>query len=124
MMQTPNPATFDDDDIPAPISKLEVNGRTIHISAFRSLELAFQSAERHPGYANHVIMGDCPWYWVVSPADGQRLDGHPVALHPRASSTPPPQWAGPTTGRSLLLYADVSDVLAPQNGRPPNRRAS
>jgi len=66
---------------------LELNGRTIHISAFLSLDLAFVAAEHHPGYANHVIMGDCPWYWVVSPVDGQRLERAGYEMVTRSSFT-------------------------------------
>jgi hypothetical protein len=62
------------DAIPDPIRSLTLDGRRIQISPFRNLELAFSSAERHPGWANMVVMGDCPWYWVVSPADASRLE--------------------------------------------------
>jgi hypothetical protein len=62
------------DPIPPPIRSLTLGGRLIQIRAFRNLELAFSSAERHPGWAFCVVMGDCPWYWVVSPADASRLE--------------------------------------------------
>ncbi len=49
--------------------------------------LAFNSAERHPRYSDRVVMGDCPWYWVVSPADSQRLERAGYEIVTRSSLT-------------------------------------
>ena len=59
-----------------------VNGRTIQIlGAYRNPESALRAADRHPGWSNRVVMGDCPCYWLVSPADAQRLE-RAGELHP------------------------------------------
>lgn len=59
-----------------------VNGRRVQIlGEFRTLEYAFEMAERMPTWGC-VLMGefddiedpDSGWYWVTTRADGQRLE--------------------------------------------------
>ena len=55
------------------IVRLTIDNRRITTFPFRSLELALEAADRMKG-GGSVLMGDCPYYWVTTRGDGQRLE--------------------------------------------------
>ena len=81
-------ANEDFESTPA-INQLTIDARKIQLRPFRSLALAYDCADRMQfpngrlGYGR-VIMGDCPWYWVVTPADSELLvrAGYEMARRP------------------------------------------
>ena len=44
-----------------------------HVSFYQSLSNARSACYEHSVKPSRIVMGDCPWYWVVSPADAERL---------------------------------------------------
>ena len=54
------------------MKKIEIDGRTIYAFEFTSLEAAWNMVNRATK-PQRIIMGDAPFYWVVSNADAQRL---------------------------------------------------
>lgn len=51
---------------------IEIDGRTIYAFEFTSLEAAWDMVNRAKK-PQRIILGDAPFYWVVNPADAQRL---------------------------------------------------
>ncbi len=43
------------------------------VASYRSLSLACSSCYEHSVKPRRIVMGDFPWFWVVSPADAERL---------------------------------------------------
>jgi hypothetical protein len=43
------------------------------VLSYQSLSNARSASNTHSKKPMRVIMGDCPWFWVVSPVDAERL---------------------------------------------------
>lgn len=54
------------------MTKLNLNGRTVHCSTFKSLAAAWRWADG-ADLPLTVVLGACPEFWVVTLADAQRL---------------------------------------------------
>ena len=53
-------------------NEIEIDGRKIRVQRFRSLALA-RAAREHAVKPVRILLGDHPEYWVVTPADAERL---------------------------------------------------
>jgi hypothetical protein len=53
-------------------NRIDIEGRRIYFSQFTSLNAAELMTYR-AARPMRIIMGDAPFYWVVTPADAQRL---------------------------------------------------
>ena len=54
------------------MKKIEIDGKAIYAFEFTSLEAAWDMVNRATK-PQRIILGDAPYYWVVSNADAQRL---------------------------------------------------
>ena len=54
------------------MKRIEIEGRTIYAIEFTSLESAWELVNRSKK-PQRIILGDAPTYWVVTPADAERL---------------------------------------------------
>lgn len=54
------------------MKRIEIEGQTIYAIEFTSLEAAWELVNRSKK-PQRIILGDAPTYWVVTPADAQRL---------------------------------------------------
>jgi len=54
------------------MKRIEIEGRTIYAAEFTNLNNA-QTMTFHASKPQRIILGDAPYYWVVTPADAERL---------------------------------------------------
>ncbi len=82
-LQTPTDSLSNDETINGDVST-EENQESLsilrskgliqrHVDSYRSLAMARSACYEHSVKPRRIIMGDCPWHWVVSPADAERL---------------------------------------------------
>jgi len=55
------------------MNSLKINGRQIYYAEYQSRYLA-ESAMSHTVKPMHLLLGDNGRYWIVKPADAQRLE--------------------------------------------------